>query len=66
MLKVHFLGLYQKHDCLWNHKLETYKNKDARENALQNIVKEMEMNDFTTTEIKNKIKTFKLRGVLLA
>lgn len=39
MLK--FLDLYQKHDCLWHHRDDRYKNKDARENSLSSIVKEM-------------------------
>ena len=45
MLK--FLELYHKHDCLWNHQLDKYKNKDARENALGSIVKEMEIAGLT-------------------
>jgi len=41
MLK--FLELYHKHDCLWNHRLDSYKNRDARESALGSIIKEMEL-----------------------
>lgn len=54
-----FVDLYHKHDCLWNYRMEVYKNKDARENALSLIMKELEMNGLTITDIKNKIKTIR-------
>jgi len=47
MLK--FLELYHKHDCLWNHRLDKYKNRDARESALGSIIKEMETDGLTIT-----------------
>lgn len=52
-----FLELYHKHNCLWNHRTDKYKNKDARENALASIVKEMEISGLTIADLKNKIKT---------
>lgn len=57
MLK--FLELYHKHDCLWNHRLDTYKNRDARESALGSIIKEMEIDGLTIADLKNKIKTIR-------
>lgn len=54
-----FVDLYHKHDCLWNYRMEVYKNKDARENALSLIMKELEMNGLTIADIKNKIKTIR-------
>lgn len=56
---LQFLELYQKHDCLWNYRLEKYKNKDARKNALNSIVKEMEISGLTIIDLKNKIKTIR-------
>lgn len=57
MLK--FLELYHKHDCLWNHRLDMYKNKDARENALDSMVKEMQITGLSKADLKNKIKTIR-------
>lgn len=57
MLK--FLELYQNHDCLWNHRLDKYKNRDARESALGSIIKEMEIDGLTIADLKNKIKTIR-------
>ncbi|XP_014242661.1 uncharacterized protein LOC106662812 [Cimex lectularius] len=55
MLK--FLELYEKYDCLWNHRLEEYKNKNVRANALASFVGEMGIAGLTVADLKNKIKT---------
>lgn len=54
-----FLELYNKHECVWNHRLDSYKNKDVRENALRSIVKEMDIPGLTTADVRNKIKTIR-------
>lgn len=54
-----FLELYNEQDCLWNHRLDSYRNRDARENALNIIVKEMGIPGLGITDIKNKIKTIR-------
>lgn len=54
-----FLELYGKYDCLWNQREEKYRNKDARENAVKCIMREMDIVGLTTADIKNKIKTIR-------
>lgn len=54
-----FLELYQKYDCLWDYRTDKYRNKDARENALGCIVKEMEIPGLTIADMKNKIKSIR-------
>lgn len=54
-----FLEFYHEHDCLWNHRLDKYKNKDARENALSSIVKKIKIAGLTIAYLKNNIKTIR-------
>lgn len=55
-IMMKFLELYQKYDCLWDHRTDNYRNRDAREDALGCIVKEMDIPAITIADIKNKIK----------
>ncbi|KAI4453982.1 hypothetical protein MML48_scaffold00007255 [Holotrichia oblita] len=55
------LSLKKDQQCLWNTKAETYKNKVHRENALKEIVKELNIQDVTVEDIKLKIKTIRTR-----
>lgn len=55
-----FVKLYKQHECLWNTKIELYRNKNAREAAIIDIIEAMELKNFTVADVKNKIKS--LRG----
>ncbi|KAK9727948.1 Alcohol dehydrogenase transcription factor Myb/SANT-like [Popillia japonica] len=55
------LSLMKDRQCLWNTKAETRKNKVYRENALKEIVKELNIQDVTVEDIKLKIKTIRTR-----
>lgn len=55
-----FSKLYYEHDCLWNHRTDKDRNKYARENALESIVKEMWISGLTIADLKNKIKTSRI------
>ncbi|XP_045496131.1 uncharacterized protein LOC123694679 isoform X2 [Colias croceus] len=48
--------LYKINDCLWNIKNKDYRNKEARINALQNIVDEMQLTGFNIKDVQAKIK----------
>ncbi|CAG4950754.1 unnamed protein product [Colias eurytheme] len=48
--------LYKINDCLWNVKNKYYRNKEARINALQNIVDEMQLTGFNIKDVQTKIK----------
>lgn len=54
-----FVKLYEEAECLWNFRHPLYKNKNARATAEENIVKKMEIPEFTVTELKNKIKNIR-------
>lgn len=58
-LTFKFLDLYQQHECLWNQTLVIYKNKDARDTAIQAIIVDMECEGLSIDDIKNKIKTLR-------
>ena len=51
--------LYRDHECLWNNRCDAYKNKQLRNSALQEIVKEMAVEGFNIEEVKTKIKTIR-------
>ncbi|XP_046973937.1 uncharacterized protein LOC124540412 [Vanessa cardui] len=53
-----FLELYQQYECLWNNNTEVYKNRDARESAIQKIINELNLK-MTEADIKNKIKSIR-------
>ncbi|XP_034174686.2 uncharacterized protein LOC117601680 [Osmia lignaria lignaria] len=54
-----FIHLYESHPCLWKSDLSDYKNRDKRQSALENIVAEMNIPNFTLVECKNKIKNLR-------
>ena len=55
------IGLYRKNPCLWNVKLNSYKNRDKRITALMAIAAEMREHgtSVTTDDIKKKIDTLR-------
>jgi len=49
--------LYKEHECLWNMNSTLYKRKDVRQSALEEIVGKMGLENFTTEDAKQKIKS---------
>ncbi|XP_066151266.1 uncharacterized protein [Euwallacea fornicatus] len=56
---IKFVELYEKAECLWNFRHPVYKHRNARDKAIQNMLKEMNMADFGVNELKNKIKNIR-------
>lgn len=56
---IKFINIYRKHECLWNPKNENYKFKTAKESALNEIIKELNMPGLTSIDIKLKIKSIR-------
>lgn len=54
-----FLDLYQRHECLWNTKIESYKNHTARTLAIEKIIEEFGKPDFSIYDVKTKIKSIR-------
>jgi len=51
--------LYKEHECLWNMNRILYKRKDARQSALEEIVRKMGLENFTTEDAKQKIRSLR-------
>jgi hypothetical protein len=58
-LTCKYVELYKEHECLWNMNSKRYKRKDARQSALEDIVRKMGLENFTTAEAKQKIKSLR-------
>lgn len=54
-----FVKLYREKECLWKINSETYKNRDARDEALQEICSEMNIDGFGIREVAQKIKNIR-------
>ncbi|XP_064107225.1 uncharacterized protein LOC135216112 isoform X3 [Macrobrachium nipponense] len=54
-----FVQLYMEHECLWNMHTEIYRNKAARQSALIDICKKMEIENYTINDVKQKIKSLR-------
>lgn len=50
-----FIHLYESHEVLWNTSTSEYKNKHARQIALEKICKEMATQNFGVNEANAKI-----------
>jgi hypothetical protein len=55
-----FVELYKQHPCMWDMTSAMYRRKDSRQSALEEVVREMALENFTTEDAKQKIKS--LRG----
>jgi hypothetical protein len=55
------LELLSDHECLWNVKSENYRNRNIRERALEEILKQINIPDLTVEDVKLKIKTIRTR-----
>lgn len=56
---IKFIEEFKSHECLWNAKHSSYKNKHMREAAYQKIVVEMAIDGFNVAEVKNKMRNLK-------
>ncbi|KAH8386461.1 hypothetical protein KR093_000677 [Drosophila rubida] len=52
-----FLDAYRRQPCLYNSVLDTYKNRVAREQAYEAIIKTLQIPQLTVLDIKLKIKS---------
>ena len=53
------MELNKEHEYLWNMNSTLYKRKDARQSALEEIVRKMGLENFTTEDAKQKIKSLR-------
>ncbi|XP_077290969.1 uncharacterized protein LOC143914579 [Arctopsyche grandis] len=51
-----FIALYREQECLWRTDSLAYRDKDARNIGLRNIIEGMMLPDLTPDEVKKKIK----------
>lgn len=51
--------LYKKENCLWNIHSPSYRNKEMRYVALQNICDKMNIENLDMEDVTNKIKTLR-------
>jgi hypothetical protein len=58
-LTCKYVELYKEHEYLWNMNSTLYKRKDARQSALEEIVRKMGLESFTTEDAKQKIKSLR-------
>ena len=56
-LTCKYVELYKEHECPWNMNSTQYKRKDARQSALEEIVRKMGLGNFTMEDAKQKIKS---------
>jgi hypothetical protein len=54
-----YVELYKENECLWNMNSTLYKRKDARQSALEKIVRKMGLENFTTEDAKQKIRSLR-------
>ncbi|KAG8254897.1 hypothetical protein J6590_106021 [Homalodisca vitripennis] len=54
-----FLELYELYRCLWDYKVDEYKDRNAKENAWEEIVHGMEKREFTVKKAKDKIRVLR-------
>ena len=59
-LTCKYVELYKEHECLWNMNSTLYKRKDARQSALEEIVRKMGLENFATEDAKQKIKSLRV------
>jgi hypothetical protein len=58
-LTYKYVELYKERECLWNMNSTQYKRKDARQSALEQTVRNMGLENFTTEDAKKKIKSLR-------
>jgi hypothetical protein len=56
---MYVCGPVQEHECLWNMNSTLYRRKDSRQSVLEEIVRKMGLENFTTEDAKQKIKSLR-------
>ena len=56
------LDLLRNQECLWNVKSENYRNRNVRDKALEEMVKQLNTPDLTREDVKLKIKPIRSRN----
>ena len=54
------MELCKEHECLWNMNSTLYKRKDARQSALEEIVRKMGLENFAKEDAKQKVKSLRV------
>ena len=54
-----YAEVYKEHEGLWNMNGTLYKRKDARQSALEEIVRKMGLESFTREDAKQEIKSLR-------
>ena len=55
------LDLLRNEECFWNVNSEHYRNRNIRDKALEEMVKELNIPDLTQEDVKLKIKSIRSR-----
>ncbi|XP_072934354.1 uncharacterized protein [Epargyreus clarus] len=55
-----FLEHFKNYQCLWNHKLDEYKDRTLRANAMKSLISDLNL-EVCEEDIKHKIKTIRTR-----
>ena len=58
-LTCKYVELYKEHECLWNMNSTLYRRNMQDKNALEEIVRKMGLENFTTEQAKQKIKSLR-------
>jgi hypothetical protein len=59
------LDLLRNQECLWNVKSEHYRNRNIRDKALEEMMKQLNIPDLTQEDVKIKIKQNLLNSHIL-
>lgn len=59
-----FLENFQNYQCLWNHKLDEYKDRTLRANAIKSLISDLNL-EVPEEDIKHKIKTIRTRYTIV-
>lgn len=56
---VKFVELYREHECLWDVTKPNYRNNQMRVAALEKLVRDMEVDGFSVSDARQKIKSLR-------
>ncbi|GBN05247.1 hypothetical protein AVEN_116379-1 [Araneus ventricosus] len=54
-----FVDLLQEHECLWNNTIDSYKNRQMRDRAVEAIAADMALPEFKCKEVRLKLKSLR-------
>lgn len=56
-----FLEQFKKYPTLWDYKLDSYKNRILRTNAIKSLIRDLNIPGVKEDDVKRKIKTIRTR-----